>query len=89
MQVNDEDSMSDYNDQNGGGQLATMPNGCFSSNIFLKNDSQSGASDGQQQMTDRDTNLSMDMGISPTNEYNGYQISFLNHEKNHIFKLTI
>ncbi len=80
MQVNDEDSMSDYNDQNGGGQLATMPNGCFSSNIFLKNDSQSGTSDVQQQIN-RDTNLSMDMGMSSTNEYNGYQISFLNHEK--------
>ncbi len=84
MQVNDEDSMSDFNDQNGG-QLATMPNGCFSSSIFLKNDSQSG--DGHQQMVNRDNNISMD--ISATNEYSGYQISFLNRGKNHIFKLII
>ena len=95
MQVNDEDSnMSDFNnDQSGnGGQLATMPNGCFSSQLFIKNESsQSMIGSGQQSMTNPDNNnLSMDMGISSSSEYNGYQISFLNQQqKNEIFYLFL
>lgn len=83
--MHDEDSMSEN-----GGQLATMPNGCFSSSLFLG-----------QSHSDSPTNLLSDVvangtghtsgnnngdmngmsASSSSNEYGGYQMSFLSGSK--------
>lgn len=80
--MNDEDSMSDYNDQSGG-QLATMPNGCFSSGLFGKGELQPGLVQTSGNAVDNHT---MDMNM--TSEYNGYQISFLKNLTNY-YKIII
>lgn len=69
---NDEDSQSSFNDN--GGQLATMPNGCFSSNLFLSQNQTESPSSNQN-----DNGMDMAMSSS-SNEYVGYQISFLNQK---------
>lgn len=80
--MHDEDSMSEN-----GGQLATMPNGCFSNNLFLgqpQNDSSSMLADVANASGHTSGNTGDMNGMSASsssNEYGGYQMSYLNGSK--------
>ena len=74
----DDDSMSSCT-ESGGGQLATMPNGCYNSTSMFSNQNESTTS----QSNNNDTNgIELGISSSSSNEYTGYQISFKQNKIN-------
>ncbi len=73
-----------------GGQLATMPNGCYSSAVSSQFGSQNEVNQSLNNNNSNDNSSNMinsaDLAMS-SNEYTGYQISFLKKLKLNLFYL--